>query len=82
MLVHLGQSFMRQSTVGWQLCVQWRDGSTSWKYLKDFKYFRPVETLEYAMAQEIYHEPSFNWWVKALLKKRLRIISRVMNRNA
>ena len=27
-VVHRGQTFIRRSTVGWQLCVQWRDGST------------------------------------------------------
>ena len=42
----------------------------------------PVETAEYAVAQEIYHEPTFNWWVNAALKKRLRIISPVKKRSA
>ena len=34
------------------------------------------------MAQKIYHKPAFNWWVKSVLKKRSRIISLVMKRNA
>ena len=34
-VVHRGQSFMQRSTVVWQLCVQYRDGSTSWQALKD-----------------------------------------------
>ena len=59
-VVHRGRSFMRRSTVGWQLCVQWRDGSASLQALKDLKESHPVETAEYAMAQEIYHEPEFN----------------------
>ena len=34
------------------------------------------------MSQEIDHEPAFNWWVKAVLKKRLRIISLVKMSNS
>ena len=34
------------------------------------------------MAQEIYHELAFNWWLRAVLKKRLRIISIVKRRNS
>ena len=33
------------------------------------------------MAQEIDHEPDFNWWVKTVLKKRIIIISLVKKRN-
>ena len=33
------------------------------------------------MAQERDHEPLFNWWINAVLKKRLRIISLVKKRN-
>ena len=25
-----GRSFMRRTTAGWHLCIQWKDGSTSW----------------------------------------------------
>ena len=46
------------------------------------KEYRPVETEEYAMAQEIYHELTFNWWVNSVLSKRLRMISLVNKRNA
>ena len=41
-----------------------------------------METVEYAVDQDIYHDPEFDWWVKAVLKKRLRIISLVKKRNA
>ena len=81
-VVRRGCSFMRRSTVVWQLCVQWTDGSTSWQALKDMKDFHPVETVEYSVAQEIDHELEFNWWVKTVLKKRLRIICLVKKRNA
>ena len=73
---------MRRSIVGWQLYIQWRDGLTLWQDRKDLKEYHPVETSEYAVDQEIYNEPEFNWWVKAVLKKRSRIISLAKNRNA
>ena len=28
-----GRSFMRRTTAGWHLCVQWKDNSTSWEKL-------------------------------------------------
>ena len=34
------------------------------------------------MAQEIYHERAYNWWLNTVLQKRLRIISLVNKRNA
>ena len=43
-VVHRGRSFMRRSTVGWQLGAQWRDRSKSWKVLKELKDSHPVET--------------------------------------
>ena len=33
-----------------------------------------MQTAELAVAQEIDHEPAFNWWVQHALKKRDRII--------
>ena len=32
-----GRTYLRRSTVGWQLCFQWIDGSTSWESLNDLK---------------------------------------------
>ena len=77
-----GRTTIRRSTAGWQLCVQWKDGSTSWQKLSDMKESHPIETAEYAVAQEIDREPAFNWWVPHVLKKRERIISLVRKRSA
>ena len=30
-----GRAYKTRSTIGWQLCCQWKDGSTSWIDLKD-----------------------------------------------
>ena len=77
-----GRTFMRRSTKGWQLCVQWKDGSTSWEKLVDMKESHPIECAEYAVSQDIADEPTFNWWVPRILKKRNLIISKVKARNA
>ncbi len=79
---HNGKKAMRRSTVGWHLCVQWLDGSTSWQTLKDLKESYPLEVAEYAVIQGIDNEPAFNWWVNFVLRKRERIIKLVKGRQA
>ncbi len=68
------RTYLKRSTIGWQVCCQWKDGSTSWENLADLKDSHPLETAEYAVTQSIDHEPAFNWWVPHVLKKRDRII--------
>ncbi len=69
-IVHNGRNSLRRSPVGWHLCVHWKDGSTSWQSLKDLKEAYPIAVAEYAVAQGIDDEPAFNWWVRAVLRKR------------
>ena len=76
-----GRSFMRRTTAGWHLCVQWKDGSTSWEKLSDLKEYHPVECAEYAISQGLMNEPVFNWWVGFVFNKRERIILLVRKRN-
>jgi hypothetical protein len=75
-----GRQHMRKTTIGWKLCVQWKDGTTTWERLADLKESYPVEVAEYAAAQGIDNEPAFLWWVPHTLKKRNRIISAVSKR--
>jgi hypothetical protein len=75
-----GKQYQRRSTAGWQICCQWRDGSTSWQNLCQLKESHPVQTAEYAKTRGIDHEPAFNWWVHHVLKKRDHIISMVKKR--
>jgi hypothetical protein len=74
------QTYMKSSTIGWQECCQWKDGSTSWENLADLKESHPLETIEYAVTQNIHHKPSFNWWVPHVLKNHDQIISLVCKR--
>ena len=69
-----------ETTIGWELLAQWKDGSTNWISLKDLKESNPVQTAEYAVAAKIAMEPAFAWWVLHTLKKRNRIISKVKSK--
>ena len=81
-IVVQGRVSLCRSIVGWQLCCQWKDGSTSWEKLSDLKESHPLQTTEYAITQGIDHEPAFNWWILHVLKKREQIISLVKKRSA
>jgi hypothetical protein len=74
------RTYMKCSTIGWQVCCQWKDGSTSWENLANLKDSHPLETAEYAVTQSIDHKPAFNWWIPHVLKKCDRIISLVHKR--
>ena len=42
----------------------------------------PVQTAEFAVVQGIDHDPTFNWWVKHVLKKRERILASIRKQQA
>jgi hypothetical protein len=75
-----GKQHRKKTTKGWELCIQWKDGTTTWQRLADMKESNPVEVSEYATAAEINHEPAFAWWVDWTLRRRDRIIAVVNNR--
>ena len=70
----------KQSTKGWEIFLQWKDGSTTWEALKDVKNAYPVQLAEYAHQKQITKEPAFIWWVPHTLKKRERTISKTKSK--
>ena len=70
----------KQTTQGWQMQCQWRDGSTNWVALKDMKQSYPIQVAEYAIANRIDDEPAFAWWVPHVIKKRLRVIAKLKSK--
>jgi hypothetical protein len=56
-----GCTHLKRSTVGWQVCCQWKDGSTSWENLADLKESHPIKTAEYAVTKGIGYKLAFNW---------------------
>ena len=71
---------LRKTTKGWKLCIEWKDGTTTWERLADLKESNPVEVAEYAIAQGIQDEPAFLWWVPYTIQRRNRIIAAVNKR--
>ena len=49
------------TTKGWEIQVQWKDGSVDWFPLSQGKELISVELAEYSVAQKINMEPAFNW---------------------
>ena len=66
-----------KTTRGWQIQVEMADDSTHWLPLRDVKEANPVEMAKYAIANGIYQELAFKWWVPYVLRKREWIISKV-----
>jgi hypothetical protein len=71
---------MRKMTEGWQLQVLWKNGTTTWEWLRNLKESNPIKVAEYAIAQGIAEDPAFTWWVPFVLKKRDRYISAIGTR--
>jgi hypothetical protein len=70
----------RKTTKGLHLCVEWKDGTTSWERLADLKESNPVEVAEYAATKSLLDTPAFIWWAPHVLQKRARIIAAVTKR--
>ena len=70
----------KETTRGWELLVQWKDGSTTWEGLKDMKNCYPVQVAEFSIQSKISKEPAFAWWVPHVIKKRDRIIAKVKSK--
>ena len=70
----------RKTTRGWQLLVEWIDGTQTWEPLSELKESYPMEICDYAYGNKISHQPAFAWWVPAYLKEKRRILSKVKKR--
>jgi hypothetical protein len=77
---HGSNKKVRKTTNNWNLCVEWKDGTTSWERLVNLKESNPVEVAEYAAAKSLLEAPAFVWWSPHVLKKRSRIIADVTKR--
>ena len=75
-----GRKRPMRTTVGWEICVQWKDGSTEWVALKDLKQSYPIELADYAIQSKIEDEPVFSWWVPYVQRKRRIILSKVKSK--
>ena len=65
-----GMKRRKTTTKFWQLCIQWKYGSTDWVALKYTKKSYPFELEDYAKRMNIDDDPVFAWWVTYVQKKR------------
>ena len=49
-----------ETTKGWEILLQWKDGSTSWETLKEIKKCYSLHISEYAVIKRIPDEPAFS----------------------
>ena len=77
---HNGGRRRKETTKGWEVLIQWKDGSSTWEKLKDVKNSYPVQLAEYSIQRKISEEPAFAWWVPHVIKKQERIISKVKSK--
>jgi hypothetical protein len=70
----------RKTTKGWNLCVEWKDGTTSCERLSDLKESNSVEVAEYAAAKSFLDTPAFLWRAPHVIKKRSIIIAAITKR--
>ena len=77
---HNGGKRRKETTKGWEILIQWKDGTTTWEKLKDVKDSYPVQLAEYAHQSCIADEPALAWWVPHVLKKKTHIISKVKSK--
>jgi hypothetical protein len=64
------ENLVSKSTEGWKICLQWKDGSSSWHPMIDVKNSFPVQLADYALYNELQDKTGFSLWVKHTLKKR------------
>ena len=74
MLSSNGNKRRREATKGYQINLQWRDGSTTWSKLKDAKDSFPVEVAEFAVENGIADEPA------CAIKKKSSIVARIKSK--
>ena len=68
------------TTRGWDLKVEWSDGTCSWVPLSVMKESNPLECAQYAKSRKIEDEPAFAWWSPYVLKKVKAIVKATTHR--
>ena len=75
-----GNKIKRQTTKGWWLLVELKNGSTEYVKLKDLKESNPIQVAEYARDNDLLEEPAFAWWVPWTLKQIRRTLKAMTTR--
>ena len=68
------------TTKGWDVRVQWNNGTKSWIPMDIIKDSDPVELAEYSISRGIDQEPAFTWWVPKVMKKKNLLIKKLKSK--
>jgi hypothetical protein len=75
-----GTKRIKPTTRGWQILIQWNDGSTDWTEMRDVKDSYPIQLADYAIKKKIDSEPAFAWWIQIVKRHQKQIISKVKSK--
>ena len=75
-----GTRRIKPTTSGWQICIQWKDGSTDWAEMNDVKDSYPVQLADYAARKRLDKEPAFAWWIPHVKRQQRRGIHKLKNK--
>ena len=79
-MAHTGTKCHRETTKGFDLLFQWKDGRKIWVTLKDMKNSYPVQMAEYTVRHCIAGNPEFEWSIRHVLEKRNRMIGNLKSK--
>jgi hypothetical protein len=72
-----------RTTKGWDICIEWRDGSSiSWHPWNKVKTSFPLQLEEYAMKYSLQDELTFKLWIKDALCHKTCMIKAAQTRYA
>jgi hypothetical protein len=77
MTTRSGPQGRREMRKGWEILVQWKDGSTTLVMLKDMKNSCPVQLAKHASQRRVAGNSSFVWWIQHVLNKHNCIIGKL-----
>jgi hypothetical protein len=71
-----------RTTKSWDICIEWRDGSSSWHPMNKIKNSFPLHLAEYAVKHGIQEELAFKWWIKEAFRRKKYMIKAAQTRYA
>ena len=77
MVARNGNRDHEQTTKGWYLKVQWKDGKNLWVPLREMKESHGIQTTEYAEANELKDKLALARWDQFTLKKKDKMFDKV-----
>jgi hypothetical protein len=75
------QQTLKNTTKGWEILIQWKDGSSTRVSMKDVNNSYPVQLAKNAMQRQIAGEPAFTWRIQHVLHKQNIITAKLKTKD-